>query len=136
MIQSRMRRWLTDILVGGVVGGVVGAIVAVNFVIYVGIDRGYEASIADVFRQNTLAGSATVAILAPGSRFSEWWSLGAGDGSGRRPRMTMPPNIDRPTFRSAFTRPCICPVPRADATGTPLHLPPTPPPADVAQLDR
>jgi len=66
MIQSRMRRWLTDILVGGVVGGVVGAIVAVNFVIYVGIDRGYEASIADVFRQNTLAGSATVAILAAG----------------------------------------------------------------------
>ena len=63
MIQSRMRRWPTDILV---VGGVVGAIVAVNFVIYVGIDRGYEASIADVFRQNTLAGSATVAILAAG----------------------------------------------------------------------
>jgi hypothetical protein len=61
-----MRLWLADIVVGGIVGGIVGAIVAVNFVIYVGIDGGYEASIADVFRENTLVGIATVAILAAG----------------------------------------------------------------------
>lgn len=66
MIASRMRAWLADILVGGVVGGVVGAIAAVNFVIYVGVEGGYEASLADVFRHNTLMGIATVAILVSG----------------------------------------------------------------------
>lgn len=58
--------WLADAVVGGIVGGVVGAVVAVNLVIYAGIDRGYEASIADVFRQNLLVGIATVTILAAG----------------------------------------------------------------------
>lgn len=57
------RNWLFDILVGGVLGGVVGAIVAVNFVIYVGIDEGYEASIGQVFDQNALAGIVTIAVL-------------------------------------------------------------------------
>ncbi len=60
------RRWSIDLLVGIVLGGLVGAIAAVNFVIYVGIEGGYEASIADVFRQNMFAGIATVGILAAG----------------------------------------------------------------------
>jgi hypothetical protein len=60
------RQWLVDLLLGVVVGGLLGAIVAVNFVITVGIDRGYEASIPDVFRQNVLAGIVTVAILIAG----------------------------------------------------------------------
>jgi hypothetical protein len=60
---SRRRGWLVDILLGGVIGGVVGAIVAVNVVIYSGIDRGYEATIPEVFRQNMLVGILTVAIL-------------------------------------------------------------------------
>lgn len=63
---DRRRVWLVDAVVGGIVGGVVGAIVAVNFVIYVGIDRGYEASIADVFGQNMLAGIVTVTVLVAG----------------------------------------------------------------------
>jgi len=53
-------------LAGGVIGGVVGAIVAGNFVIYVGIEDGCEASIPDVFRQNVVAGVVTVAVLLAG----------------------------------------------------------------------
>ena len=65
-MDTSRRAWLADIVVGGIVGGAVGAIVAVNFVIYVGIDRGYEASIPEVFRQNLLAGIVTVTILGSG----------------------------------------------------------------------
>jgi hypothetical protein len=61
-----MRRWLADIVVGGFIGAVLGAIVAVNIVIYTGIEGGYEASITDVFQQNTLVGVVTVAILVSG----------------------------------------------------------------------
>ncbi|MDX2344841.1 MAG: hypothetical protein QNL12_14490 [Acidimicrobiia bacterium] len=62
-MNSRARAWLVDIVVGGIAGGLTGAIAAVNFVIFIGIDDGYEASIAEVFRQNTMAGVVTVAIL-------------------------------------------------------------------------
>ena len=65
-MDPRKRGWLIDIVAGGVIGGVAGAIVAVNFVIYVGIEDGYEASIPDVFRQNVVAGIVTVAILLGG----------------------------------------------------------------------
>lgn len=58
--------WFTDILVGLIVGGVVGAVVAVNFVIYTGIEGGYEASIGEVFDQNVLLGLITVALLVGG----------------------------------------------------------------------
>lgn len=60
------RNWLLDVIVGGVLGGIVGAIVAVNFVIFVGIDDGYEASIGQVFDQNLFAGIVTVAALVAG----------------------------------------------------------------------
>jgi hypothetical protein len=65
-MHSRARLWLADVAVGGVVGGITGAIAAVNFVIFSGIDGGYEASIAEVFRQNTLVGIVTLAILGFG----------------------------------------------------------------------
>ena len=65
-MRSATRGWLTDTLIGVLVGGAVGAIVAVNFVIYAGIEGGYEASIADVFRQNIVAGIVTIAILGGG----------------------------------------------------------------------
>jgi hypothetical protein len=65
-MSATSRAWLADILIGGLAGGVVGAIAAINFVIYVGIEDGYEASIPEVFRQNTLAGIVTVAILLMG----------------------------------------------------------------------
>ncbi len=65
-MEPRTRGWLADTFVGGIVGGVAGAIVAVNVVIYTGIDGGYEASIAEVFRQNVVVGTLTVAILVAG----------------------------------------------------------------------
>jgi hypothetical protein len=63
---STPRGWWFDVLVGGILGGVVGGIVAVNFVIYAGIEPGYEATIPEVFRQSTLAGIVTVLILVAG----------------------------------------------------------------------
>jgi uncharacterized membrane protein YesL len=65
-MEPRTRGWLADTLIGGIVGGVVGAIVAVNFVIFIGIDGGYEASITDVFRQSVIAGIVTVTVLLAG----------------------------------------------------------------------
>ena len=65
MSEAR-RNWLIDLVAGGLVGAVVGAIVAVNVVIYSGIDQGYEASIADVFRQNVIVGVVTALVLLAG----------------------------------------------------------------------
>jgi hypothetical protein len=64
--------WFVDIVAGGIVGGVAGAIVAVNFVIYAGIDRGYEATIPEVFRQSVVAGVITVAVLVAGPAVGVW----------------------------------------------------------------
>jgi hypothetical protein len=63
---SNRRNWLVDILAGGLVGGFVGAIAAVNFVIYTGVDQGYEASLFEVFEYSVLAGVVTVLILVAG----------------------------------------------------------------------
>lgn len=60
------RTWLVDLVVGGVVGGITGAIVAVNIVIFSGTEDGYEASIAQVFRENPVVGVITVAVLVAG----------------------------------------------------------------------
>jgi hypothetical protein len=64
--KDSLRGWLVDVLVGGIVGGVAGAVVAVNVVIFAGIDRGYEATIPEVFRENTLVGVVVVMILVTG----------------------------------------------------------------------
>jgi uncharacterized membrane protein len=61
-----MKGWLVDLTVGGLVGGLVGAVAAVNFVIYTGIERGYEASLAEVFQHSLIAGIVTVMILIAG----------------------------------------------------------------------
>jgi hypothetical protein len=58
--------WMLDAMVGLSVGGVIGAVLAVNLVIYAGIDRGYEASIRDVFTQSPVVGVLTVTILVAG----------------------------------------------------------------------
>jgi hypothetical protein len=65
-MQQRRRFRLVNVAVGGLVGAVVGAIVAVNVVIYSGVDRGYEASIPEVFRHDLIAGAITVAVLVAG----------------------------------------------------------------------
>jgi hypothetical protein len=64
--------WFVDVVAGGIVGGVAGAIVAVNFVIYSGIERGYEATIPEVFRESVVAGIITVAVLAAGPVVGVW----------------------------------------------------------------
>lgn len=53
-------------LFGAVVGAVVGAIAAVNVVIFSGMEEGYETSLPEVFRQNSLVGVAAVGLLVAG----------------------------------------------------------------------
>ena len=65
MASNPVRR-IAEGIVGAIVGFVVGAIVAVNVVITAGVDRGYEASLAEVFEENTLLGVAVVVILMAG----------------------------------------------------------------------
>lgn len=60
------RRRVVRVVFGALVGFIVGAIVAVNFVIAVGFDTGYESTIPEVFDQNLLVGMVTVLILAAG----------------------------------------------------------------------
>ena len=64
--------WLTDLLIGGISGGLIGAVVAVNVVIYSGIERGYEATIPEVFRESVFLGSFVVAILVAGPLAGVW----------------------------------------------------------------
>lgn len=64
--RSRKLGWLVDVLVGGIVGGVTGAIVAVNVVIFSGVDRGYEASLREVFGHSPFLGVVVVMVLAAG----------------------------------------------------------------------
>ncbi|WP_299441410.1 hypothetical protein [uncultured Phycicoccus sp.] len=70
--RSRTRGWVVDVLLGGIPGAVLGGIVAVNVVIFSGIDRGYEASIAEVFRENAVVGVVTVLVLLAGPVLGVW----------------------------------------------------------------
>lgn len=72
MSADRSKGWLVDLAVGVLAGGIVGVIVAVNFVIYIGITGGYEASLADVFRQSPVAGVVTVILLVGGPVIGVW----------------------------------------------------------------
>lgn len=63
---GRVRGWLVDLAFGGVAGALVAAVVAVNFVIFIGVERGYEASLVEVFEHNLIGGISTVAILVTG----------------------------------------------------------------------
>jgi len=65
-VAKKRRGWVVDIVVGGIIGAICSAIVAVNFVIWVGPDQGYQSSIGDVFEHNLATGIVTVAILAAG----------------------------------------------------------------------
>lgn len=55
-----------DLAVGGIGGVLVAVIVAVNFVIFIGVERGYESSLAEVFEHSLVAGIVTVMILVAG----------------------------------------------------------------------
>jgi ABC-type antimicrobial peptide transport system permease subunit len=65
MPLSRTQR-IGEMVVGAILGLIVGAIVAVNVVITAGVDRGYEASLAEVFEESALLGVAVLVILVAG----------------------------------------------------------------------
>ncbi len=65
-IRADLKGWLIDLAVGGIAGGLIAALVAVNFVIFIGVDRGYESSLREVFEHSSIAGVATLLILAAG----------------------------------------------------------------------
>jgi hypothetical protein len=85
-----VKGWLVDLAVGGLIGGLVGAVAAVNFVIYTGIEQGYEASLAEVFQHSLIAGVITVMILIAGP------VIGVLAARRRRRRREPPPAGDRP----------------------------------------
>lgn len=62
-MSRHSRNWLVDVLIGGLVGGLIGAVVAVNFVLLVGVDQGYQANLGEIFEHSALAGVITLAIL-------------------------------------------------------------------------
>ena len=65
-MTTDMRRRVIGTILGAILGFAVGAIVAVNVVITAGVDRGYEASLSEVFEKNAVVGVATVVILVAG----------------------------------------------------------------------
>lgn len=89
-MRPAAREWLADIFLGGLGGAIVGGILAVNLAIYLGDDRGYEASIGEVFRHNVLLGIAVVAI----------WIAGPVVGVLVARRHRQKPQTDRPTNNS------------------------------------
>jgi uncharacterized membrane protein len=58
--------WGADLAVGGLFGLIAGAVLAVNMVIFLGVEGGYEASLGDVFAHSTFIGILVVAVLAAG----------------------------------------------------------------------
>jgi hypothetical protein len=66
MRKHRSRDILVDVLAGGLFGGLVGAVVAINFVLIIGVDQGYEASLGEVFSHSVIAGIVTLGILLAG----------------------------------------------------------------------
>lgn len=66
MAKTRFRDWLVDVVFGGLVGSIVGGLVAVNIVIYYGVDRGYEASLTEIFDRSALLGIIVLGTLAAG----------------------------------------------------------------------
>lgn len=62
----KFRGWLVDLAVGGIAGALVAAVIAVNFVIFIGVERGYESSLGEVFEHSLVAGIVTVMMLVAG----------------------------------------------------------------------
>jgi hypothetical protein len=60
------RGWLFDLAAGGILGLVAGLVVAVNLVIFLGPEQGYESSIRDVFEHSTILGVVVLAVLVVG----------------------------------------------------------------------
>ena len=65
-MKTSTKARLIDTVVGAILGLAVGAIAAVNVVITAGVDRGYQASFSEIFKESIFLGVVTVAILAAG----------------------------------------------------------------------
>jgi uncharacterized membrane protein len=65
-MAGRSSGWGIDLAVGGLCGLIAGAILAVNLVIFLGVEGGYEASLGDVFAHSFLIGIVVVAVLVAG----------------------------------------------------------------------
>lgn len=66
MSRSGFRWWFVDLVVGGLGGLVIAWIVAVNLVIYLGVEGGYQAGPGDVFEHSWILGIVVVAVLLAG----------------------------------------------------------------------
>ncbi|HEU4895743.1 MAG TPA: hypothetical protein VFT85_07885 [Acidimicrobiia bacterium] len=58
--------WGIDLAVGGLCGLIAGAIVAVNLIIFMGVEGGYEAGVGDVFSHSILLGILVISVLVAG----------------------------------------------------------------------
>ena len=65
-MTTSMRRRVIGTILGAIVGFASGAIISVNVVITAGVDRGYEASLSEVFDENVLVGVGVLVILVAG----------------------------------------------------------------------
>ena len=65
-VPSKTVRRVADTVIGAILGLVAGAIIAINLIITAGVERGYEASLSEVFEENALVAVAAVAILVVG----------------------------------------------------------------------
>ena len=65
-VPSNTVRRVAETVIGAILGLVVGAIIAINLIITAGVERGYEASLIEVFEENALIAVAAVAIPVAG----------------------------------------------------------------------
>jgi len=65
-VPSNTVRRVAETVIGAILGLVVGAIIAVNLIIIAGVERGYEASLIEVFEENALVAMSAVVILVAG----------------------------------------------------------------------
>lgn len=66
MSQGGFRGWFVDLVVGGLAGLVIAWIVAVNLVIYLGVEGGYQAGPGDVFGHSVVLGIVVIGLVAAG----------------------------------------------------------------------
>jgi hypothetical protein len=62
-MSSEGRQRITDVVVGAIAGGALGFVVALNLVILIGVEGGYEAGVTDIFDHSVLAGIVYLAVL-------------------------------------------------------------------------
>lgn len=64
--RGGFRGWFVDLAVGGLGGLVIAWIVAVNLVIYLGVEGGYQAGLGDVFGHSVMLGVVVIGVVVAG----------------------------------------------------------------------